>query len=46
MASVSSYNSGSDIDYNNSVMLGVQPSMISRLSKISFNSNSRVRDSH
>jgi len=47
MQSVSSYNdSHSEIDFNNgSVLLGIQPSMLSRLSKISFNSNSRVKDS-
>ncbi|CAD8087039.1 unnamed protein product [Paramecium sonneborni] len=47
MQSVSSYNdSHSEIDFNNgSVMLGIQPSMLSRLSKISFNSHSRVKDS-
>ncbi|CAD8167742.1 unnamed protein product [Paramecium pentaurelia] len=46
MQSVSSYNdSHSELENNGSVMLGIQPSMISRLSKLSFNSNSRVRDS-
>ncbi|CAD8098732.1 unnamed protein product [Paramecium sonneborni] len=44
--SISSYNDTiSDIDFNNSVLLGIQPSILSRLSKISFNSNSRVRNS-
>ena len=43
---MSSYNdSHSELENNGSVMLGIQPSMISRLSKLSFNSNSRVRDS-
>lgn len=48
MQSVSSYNdSHSELDFNGSVMLGIQPSMLSRLSKISFNTNSKgkVRDS-
>lgn len=45
MVSVSSYNSNSNFDYNNSVMLAIQPSMMSRLSKLSFNSNSG-RSSH
>ena len=31
----------SDNDFNNSIMIGIQPSMLSRLSKISFNSNSK-----
>ncbi|CAD8068235.1 unnamed protein product [Paramecium primaurelia] len=44
--SISSYNDTiSDLDFNNSVMLGIQPSILSRLSKISFNSNSRVKNS-
>ncbi|CAK85816.1 unnamed protein product (macronuclear) [Paramecium tetraurelia] len=44
--SISSYNDTiSDIDFNNSVLLGIQPSILSRLSKISFNSISRVRNS-
>ncbi|CAD8165667.1 unnamed protein product [Paramecium octaurelia] len=46
MQSMSSYNdSVSEIDFNNSVLLGIQPSILSRLSKISFNSNSKVRNS-
>ncbi|CAD8084386.1 unnamed protein product [Paramecium primaurelia] len=44
--SISSFNDTiSDIDFNNSVLLGIQPSILSRLSKISFNSISRVRNS-
>ncbi|KAM3134807.1 hypothetical protein pb186bvf_013132 [Paramecium bursaria] len=45
LASISSYNdSQSEIDNNYSVMLGIQPSMLSRLSKLSFRSNSRLND--
>ncbi|CAD8098226.1 unnamed protein product [Paramecium sonneborni] len=44
--SVSSYNgSHSEMENNGSVLLGIQPSMLSRLSKLSFNSNSKVRNS-
>lgn len=31
----------SDNDYNNSVLIGIQPSILSRLSRISYNSNSK-----
>ncbi|CAK81420.1 unnamed protein product (macronuclear) [Paramecium tetraurelia] len=35
----------SDNDFNNSIMIGIQPSILSRLSKISFNSNSKFQNS-
>ncbi|CAD8170774.1 unnamed protein product [Paramecium pentaurelia] len=46
LLSISSNNDTvSDNDFNNSIMIGIQPSMLSRLSKISFNSNSKFQNS-
>ncbi|CAD8166792.1 unnamed protein product [Paramecium octaurelia] len=46
LQSISSNNDTvSDNDFNNSVLIGIQPSILSRLSRISFNSNSKFQNS-
>ncbi|CAD8086553.1 unnamed protein product [Paramecium sonneborni] len=46
LQSISSNNETiSDNDFNNSIMIGIQPSILSRLSRISFNSNSKFQNS-